>query len=67
MEVHIYFTILLSGIIVTSSSQAEVSLNDDPSLFPGHMEPLGAKQPRVEIEVLSGYPSPQGELYIVLC
>lgn len=38
----------------------EVSLDDDPSLFPGHLEPLGAKQNKEQIETLTEYPSPQG-------
>jgi len=36
-----------------------ISLDDDPSLFPGHLEPLGSKQPKKDIEVLTAYPSPQ--------
>ena len=40
----------------------KVSLDDDPSLFPGHMEPLGAKQPKTDIEILTEYPSPEGIL-----
>ena len=41
-------------------STHKITLNDDPSLFPGHLEPLGAKQPKKDIEILTEYPSPEG-------
>ena len=34
---------------------------DDPSSFPGHMQPLGSHQKfKEEIEILKEYPSPEG-------
>ena len=62
--VHI-LTLLLIAPVYNSETDATtkpISLDDDPSLFPGHMEPLGARQPKTDIEVLTEYPSPEGEI-----
>lgn len=37
-----------------------ITLEDDPSLWPGHMEPFAAKQKHVAVEVLNEWPSPIG-------
>ncbi|XP_057307758.1 uncharacterized protein LOC130645700 [Hydractinia symbiolongicarpus] len=59
MSFHTYiFSIVYFGLWAAHGSDIhQVSLNDDPSLFPGHLEPLGSKQPQVEIETLTEYPS----------
>jgi len=56
------FVLALSSLVHNTDvrSTQNASLDDDPSLFPGHMEPLGAKQPKADIETLTEYPSPQG-------
>lgn len=41
----------------TSAPQTTVG-SDDPSLFPGHLEPLGSRQVKKQIETLTSYPSP---------
>jgi len=35
-----------------------IKLKDDPALHPGHLKPLGAFQPRTEIETLTEFPKP---------
>lgn len=35
-----------------------VSLSDDPSMFPGHLEPLGSKRPQQQLITLEDYPEP---------
>ena len=52
-------TLLMSNVLVSLSSESVLDdPRKDPSLFPGHMEPLGAKQPRTEIETTTQFPSP---------
>ncbi|CAH1227031.1 TYW5 [Branchiostoma lanceolatum] len=36
-----------------------VTLKDDPSLWPGHLEPIGSKAPVKRIEARKGFPSPK--------
>ena len=55
-------TLTMLQVNLASEQQVDITLNDDPSLFPGHMEPLGSKQPRTEIKELTQYPSPTGLL-----
>lgn len=38
---------------------AEVSLSDDPSLWPGHLEPLAAKSKKTSLESIDNFPSPE--------
>ena len=38
-----------------------VSLSDDPSMFPGHLEPLGSKRPQQQLITLEDYPEPIGK------
>ena len=40
--------------------KSEVTVDDHPSLWPGHLEPLGSKQNVVEIESTHAWPSPTG-------
>ena len=42
----------------------DVSLTDDPSLWPGHKEPLGSRQPQHNIEAVDSYPEAVGEYVI---
>lgn len=39
------------------------SVDDDPSLWPGHLEPFGSKQKVVDVDVLEEYPLPQSKLF----
>ena len=48
-------------LTIVLKCNGEVSLSDDPSLFPGHLEPIGSKRPMWPIETVDEYPSPQGE------
>ncbi|XP_078604682.1 bifunctional peptidase and (3S)-lysyl hydroxylase Jmjd7-like [Branchiostoma floridae x Branchiostoma japonicum] len=36
-----------------------VTLEDDPSLWPGHLKPIGANVPNKEVKVLHGFPPPE--------
>lgn len=38
---------------------AEVTLQDDPSLWPGHLEPLAAKSKKTSVETLDTFPTPE--------
>lgn len=40
---------------------------DDPSTWPGHLEPFGYKQKTVDIETLYSWPSPKGKNCFELC
>ena len=51
---------LLTLLVVGSCSiTAEVSLDDDPSLWPGHLEPLAAKSKKSSVETLDTFPPPE--------
>lgn len=54
-----YYCVVFVLIIELKPSLLNVPI-DDPSSFPGHLEPLGSKQNKVDIETLTEYPSPQG-------
>ena len=59
--VHILAVLLIHPAHNTDMDAShKTTLDDDPSHFPGHMEPLGAKQPKSDIEILTEYPSPEG-------
>ncbi|KXJ22797.1 lysine-specific demethylase 8 [Exaiptasia diaphana] len=45
--------ILFHAFLNTSSA------DDDPTTWPGHMEPLGSKQPKISLETVDHWPSPQ--------
>ncbi|XP_065648849.1 uncharacterized protein LOC100207979 isoform X3 [Hydra vulgaris] len=52
--------IILEILFGYDSSEVEVeSFLENPSMYPGHMEPLGSKQPQIEIETLYEYPNAQ--------
>lgn len=51
-------------IIQAPKCQAEVSLADDPGLFPGHLEPLGSKRPQHGVATLEEFPDPEGNRLI---
>ncbi|XP_065057677.1 uncharacterized protein LOC135685618 isoform X2 [Rhopilema esculentum] len=50
-------SILVSIVLVKCNG--EVSLSDDPSLYPGHLEPLGSKRPQGKVTMLEEFPDPQ--------
>ena len=43
----------------TDTSAREELLLQDPSLWPGHLEPIGSKQPTEAVEELSEWPEPE--------
>lgn len=42
--------------------RSEVSLSDDPALFPGHLQPIGSGRPISKVKQIDGFPEPNGEL-----
>ena len=54
-------------LAIVLKCNGEVSLSDDPSLFPGHLEPIGSKRPMWPIETVDEYPSPHGETGLFYC
>lgn len=52
------------AIILCFASTVAVTLTDDPSLWPGHLESFGSQQKTSNVEVLSEWPSPSGNLLI---
>ncbi len=58
-------TRLILNLLLLSISYAScdaVSLTDDPSLFPGHLKPMGSDRPQKDIEAVDKYPEPAGEM-----
>jgi len=51
---------LLSFCLIVSffECQGDVSLADDPSLFPGHLQPLGSHRPQSGVEIVNDFPEP---------
>ncbi|CAH1271383.1 JMJD7 [Branchiostoma lanceolatum] len=43
----------------TTWPPSDVTLEDDPSLWPGHLKPLGANVPNKEVKILQGFPPPE--------
>ena len=39
----------------------EASLTDDPSSWPGHLQPLGTGRPIKTVEEVQGFPEPHGK------
>eukprot|EP00794_Sanderia_malayensis_P000341 gene341-974_t len=54
------YKILVSILLVSSiaSTLGEVSLSGDPSLFPGHLKPIGTGRPQGNVAVVDEYPQP---------
>lgn len=52
-------TVIIDVFGTNVDGEYRARLEDDPSSFPGHMEPIGSKQPKTKIEVLTEYPSPK--------
>lgn len=38
--------------------RSEVSLSDDPALFPGHLQPIGSGRPISKVKQIDGFPEP---------
>ena len=53
-------SLLLLGCLLVKAMA--VSLDDDPSLWPGHLKPFGSEQKTVNVETIDHWPSPQGGL-----
>ena len=56
------YLVLLLAVISHVKTEREITLDDPPHLWPGHMEPFGSKQITVEVEELDAWPSPKGKL-----
>ena len=58
------FLCALSAVLSAENAkclQDAIDKNDnDPSLWPGHMEPFGSKQVAEDLEVLTEWPSAKG-------
>jgi lysine-specific demethylase 8 len=54
---------LLPSLLILSILQFLIVVNsaekDDPSLWPGHLEPLGSRNEKLSIKTVSVFPSPQ--------
>ena len=56
-QMYCVYRYLVLLILAISEQCISISLSDHPSLWPGHMKPLGTNQKVYEIETLSEYPS----------
>ena len=56
--------IVVIGKACFAASDLEELRHQDPSLWPGHLEPFGSKQTTVEVETIDHWPEPIG-LFIV--
>eukprot|EP00795_Rhopilema_esculentum_P017207 gene17207-8752_t len=54
-----YFSLTLLTINLLHFAIGDVSLSDDPSLWPGHLQPLGAGRPKMKVEEVDGFPKPE--------
>ena len=53
-----FFIVVFLSFSLTSRNSVSTTV-DDPSLFPGHLEPLGAKHNKSSIETLFAFPEPR--------
>jgi len=50
--------LLVVNILSCYGYMSEITLDDHPSLWPGHLEPIGSKQKTVNVEEITEWPSP---------
>jgi len=50
--------LLVVNILSCYGYKSEITLDDHPSLWPGHLEPIGSKQKTVNVEEITEWPSP---------
>ena len=60
-----FFSLLLS-IYSLCTLISEASLTEDPSSWPGHLQPLGTGRPIKKVEELQGFPEPHGKDDLIL-
>lgn len=53
-----FFTVFFLSFSLTSRNSVSSTV-DDPSLFPGHLEPLGAKHNKSSVKTLFAFPEPR--------
>ena len=61
----LYYIISVCLFLNVLGCQADVSLTDDPSLFPGHLKPIGSERPQHGVKTLNDFPEPQGIFVII--
>ena len=60
------FSFLISFCFIATflECQGDISLADDPSLFPGHLQPIGTNRPQSGVETVNEFPEPEGNYLI---
>ena len=56
----------LARFLYSQIENRDELLKEDPSLWPGHLQPFGAKQNKKRVKELYQWPSPLGEFKITL-
>ena len=52
---------ILLSVLLVGHALGEISLNDDPSSWPGHLKPLGTGRPMNKVAEVEGFPEPDGK------
>ena len=53
---------ILALLAFVSCVSCEISVLDDPTSLPGHLQPLGTGRPITEVVEVPGFPEPDGEI-----
>lgn len=57
VKMSFFIFLLVSNVLLIFGDESDL-LSQDPSLWPGHMEPFGSKQKTVQVEQVKDWPDP---------